>query len=385
MHASRAILLAKLLLSKQDEAPRKHWRVAPERSRTLHSDLMSRTIWTIFFITACAISSLAAKTLDIYFIDVEGGQSTLIVTPAGQSLLVDTGFAANGFNDTSNRGRDARRIVAAARTAGINRIDFLLITHFHADHDGGVVDLAKQIPIDTFVDHGEPGAEAEKGVSGTLDAFNAYAAVRATGHHLQPKPGDRLPLKGVEAMVVSSAEQTLVKAINGAGRRNASCGASEIPAQEKYENPRSTGFVLRFGSFRFLDVGDLSGKPLFALVCPNDLVGPVDAYLVAHHGGPDVADPATFAAFMPRAAVLNNGATKGGDAAVFKMLHGFPSIDTWQLHRSENPGAVNFFDERIANLDETTGHWLKLSANSDGSFRVTNGRTGAAKNYPKPQ
>jgi len=171
---------------------------------------------------------------------------------------------------------------------------------------------------------------------------------------------------------------------SGAGLRNASCGASEIPAQEIYENPRSTGFVLSFGRFRFLDVGDLTGTPLFALVCPNDLVGPVDVYLVAHHAGPDAAGPATFGAFKPRVAILNNGATKGDAAATFAMLHGLSAVDTWQLHRSKNPEAVNFADERIANLDETTGHWIKLSANADGSFRVTNGRTGARKNYPKP-
>src|SRR5215468_4256092 len=119
--------------------------------------------------------------------------------------VTSSGATANGFYDLSNRGRDPQRIIAAAKSAGIKRIDFLLITHFHADHDGGVVDLATQIPIDTFIDHGDVPAEAEQGVYGTLDAFNAYAAVRAKGHHLQPKPGDRLPLKGVEALVVSSA------------------------------------------------------------------------------------------------------------------------------------------------------------------------------------
>src|SRR6059036_1887013 len=112
-------------------------------------------------ITLFAVAAMAAKTLDIYFIDVEGGQSTLIVTPRGESLLVDTGFAANGFNDTSNRGRDPRRIIAAVQDAGLKRIDYLLITHFHADHDGGVVDVAAQIPIDTFIDHGGVPAEAK--------------------------------------------------------------------------------------------------------------------------------------------------------------------------------------------------------------------------------
>jgi competence protein ComEC len=345
---------------------------------------MFKGILIVLMIAACVITAQAARTLDIYFIDVEGGQSTLIVTPSGQSLLVDTGFTGKGFNDASNRGRDPRRILSVVRSAGLKKIDFVLITHFHEDHDGGVPDLAKEIPIDTFIDHGNVPAEAERNVVGTLAAFDAYAAVRAKGHHLQPKPGDRLPLKDVAAFVVSSAGETLVEPLEGAGHRNTACGASEIPAQEIYENPRSTGFVLSFGKFRFLDVGDLSGKPLFSLVCPNDLVGPVDVYLVAHHGGPDAADPATFAAFKPRVAIMNNGATKGGAAETFAMLHGLSAVDTWQLHSSQNPGVVNFSGERIANLDETAGHWIKVSANADGSFRVTNGRTGASKNYPKP-
>ncbi len=336
-------------------------------------------------LTLALIAAPAAKPLDIYFIDVEGGQSTLIVTPAGESLLVDAGFAGAGtFRSESGdplRSRDARRIVAAAREAGVTRIDYLLITHFHADHDGGVAELAQQLPIRTFIDHGSVPAEAEQNVAGTLAAFNAYAAVRAKGRHLEPAPGDPLPLKQVNAAVVSAAGSTLSKPLRGAGARNAACGSSALPAQEPNENPRSTGFLLQFGTFRFLDVGDLTGPPLFALACPNDLIGPVDVYLVAHHGGVDAADLATFAAFKPRTAVINNGATKGGAPEIFSALRAAGVEDVWQLHRSQNRGAQNFGDDRIANLDETTAHWIKVSANADGSFRVTNGRTGATKTY----
>ena len=139
-----------------------------------------------------AATATAAKTLDIYFIDVEGGQSTLIVTPEGQALLVDTGFAGNGFNDKSNRGRDAGRIIAASRDAGVKRIDYLLTTHFHGDHAGGVTDVAAQIPIDTFIDHGAPAPETDRDSIGTRDTFEAYAAARAKGRrHIDAKPGDR--------------------------------------------------------------------------------------------------------------------------------------------------------------------------------------------------
>ena len=321
----------------------------------------------------------ARDTLDIYFIDVEGGQSTLLVTPAGDSLLVDTGYP--GFD-----GRDPTRILAAARDAGVTRIDYLLITHFHTDHDGGVVDLARQIPIRTFIDHGGllPTGDAEKDSRwpGYVALLNAYIPVRAKGKHLEPKPGDRLPLKGVDVVFVSSAAATIAKPVQGAGQPNPACEASAPPAQDPYENPRSTGFQLRFGTFRFIDLGDLSGPPLFALLCPSSLLGPADLYLVPHHGGPDVSYPATFAAVHPLVAIVNNGATKGGSPEVFAGLRRARGLhDVWQLHRSENQGAENFADDRIANLDEATGHWIKASANRDGSFTVTNGRTGVTKSY----
>jgi len=327
---------------------------------------------------------MTAKTLDIYFIDVEGGQSTLIVTPRGESLLVDTGFAANGFDDTSNRGRDAQRIVAVVRAAGLKRIDYLLTTHFHADHDGGVTDVMAQIPIETFIDHDNVLPEAEQGSPGTLEAFRAYAAARAKARrHIIAKAGDRLPLKHMHAVIVSSAGKVIDKPILGPPKPNAVCAPSPMAAQDIYENPRSTGFVLQFGKFRFLDAGDLTGKPLFDLVCPLNLIGEVDAYLVAHHGGPDAADPATFAGFNPRIVLLNNGSTKGGAADMFRLLHRLTGFDVWQLHRSLNADSENFADERIANLDEATSHWIKLSANADGSFRVTNARTGIVLQYRK--
>jgi len=331
-------------------------------------------------------SAAARGTLDIYFIDVEGGQSTLVVTPAGQTLLVDTGFPSDGtfasIPGDPRKARDANRILAAARAAGVTRIDNLLTTHFHADHDGGVVELAQLMPIRTFIDHESPDPQAEAGVAGTTAAFERYAAVRAKGRHLVPKPGDRIPLKGVEAVVVSSAGATLQKPFAGAGGANPVCGATPPPAQEKIENPRSTGFRLRFGRFTFLDVGDLSGSPLFALVCPNNLIGPTDVYLVAHHGGLDAADPATFGALAPRVAIVNNGVTKGGAPELLAALHQARGLeDAWQLHRSAASGPQNYPDDHIANLDESTAHWIKVSAKEDGSFTVTNGRTGVTKRY----
>lgn len=328
-----------------------------------------------------------SATLDIYFIDVEGGQSTLIVTPAGESLLIDAGFPGNGtFASKASdpaMARDPQRIMTAVRAAGLTRIDYLLLTHFHADHDGGVAELAQLIPIGTFIDHAAPLPEAEAGVPGTQAIYDAYVTLRARGAHLEPRPGDRLPLKGVEAIVLSSAGSIIGGSLAGAGAVNRACVGTGVPAQEKTENPRSTGVLLAFGQFRFLDVGDLSGPPLFALTCPNNRIGEADVYLVAHHGGADASDSALYAAVKPRVAIFNNGPRKGAQAETFATLRAYPAIALWQLHRSLNTGAQNMPDERIANLDESTSAWLKLSARADGSFTITNGRTGLTTNYPR--
>jgi competence protein ComEC len=352
------------------------------------SRAMVRKSLLAFFLLSGIASVGAAQELQIYFIDVEGGQSTLIVTPSHQSLLVDAGFASDGRFDSkpgdAHNARDASRIAAVASAAGLKQIDFLLITHFHGDHDGGVAELAQLIPIRTFVDHG--GLDDPGTVVGTVEAFDVYSVVRAKGKHIEAKPGDQLPLKGVRLTIVSSARKTLSSPLPGAGARNPRCNSLAIPAQEKAENPRSTGFRLDFGQFRFSDLGDLSGDPLWSLFCPTDLLGPLDVYLLPHHGGPDAANPATLGNILPRAVAINNGATKGGVAETFAALHDVsPNPDVWQLHRSVNPGAINFADEHIANLDESTSYWIQVTAKLDGSFRVTNARTGLTKSYAPHQ
>ena len=341
------------------------------------------------FESVSAAPAPGTRSLAIYFIDVEGGQSTLVVTPDRHSLLIDTGFAGDGagFHPGEPRqARDANRIVAAARDAGITQIDYLVITHFHTDHDGGVRELAQLLPIKTFVDHGGPSAGVANAGVEQNDAFVVYSAVRSGSAHLQPKPGEHLPLKDVVVTVVSSAGATLAKPLMRvrAGRTNEACQDRAPPPRDPNENPRSTGVVVSYGKFRFLDVGDLSGQPLFDLVCPKDMVGPVDAYLVAHHGGPDVADLATFAAFRPRVAIMNNGLKKGGALVTYQALHRVPGLeDVWQLHLSAEAGTSNFPAKTVANLDESTADWIKLVAKSDGSFRVFNQRTGESKEYAR--
>jgi competence protein ComEC len=349
-----------------------------------------RSVLLGLLLVSAARAGAPAEELQIYFIDVEGGQSTLIVTPAGEALLVDAGFGGAG-TITSRPGdpataRDPNRIRAAMRDAGVERIDYLLITHFHRDHMGGVPELAQLVPIGTFIDHGSaypPEDRAKPGLVDALDAaaYDDYLPVRARGRHLLPQPGDRLPLKRVEVTVVSADRKTLPGPLPGAGARNAACAskamATSYPGDE---NTRSNGFVLAFGKFRFLDVGDLNDQPLYDLICPENRIGLVDLYLVPHHGNTGASDPATLAAFQPRAAVVNNAPRKGGRTPTLKMLHETAGVDAWQLHVSAEAGENNAPPERIANLEDTA-HWLKVRAKADGSFTLTNGRTGATKHY----
>lgn len=343
-----------------------------------------RVVVVAAFAAACVLPLSAAQTLRIYFIDTEGGQSTLVVTPAGQSMLIDTGFPGVGtFSSTPgdpSQARDANRIAAAARDAGVSRIDVLVVSHAHADHIGGVTELAALMPIATFVDNGGPLPEAEA-VAGTLQAFKWYEAVRARGQHILAAPGKRLPLQGIDVRVVSAGGKTLAAPLKGAGQPNAACTSATAP-QEPTENPRSVAVVLQFGQFRYFDPGDLTGEPLFELTCPTNLVGRVDVYRVAHHGGADAADPATFDALRPRAAIVINGPMKGGAPNLLAELRKHSDMDGWQLHHSLLPGAEDVDAARIANLDTSTAHWLLLTATADGTFSITNPRTGATKSYP---
>ncbi len=323
-----------------------------------------------------------ATTLDIYFIDVEGGQSTLIVTPTGESLLIDAGYGrriGRGQDTSDTLARDPERILAATRAAHVDHIDYLLITHFHPDHAGGVPELASKIPIGTFIDYGAP-LGTDRMATGV---YRTYEPARASHPHLVPAPGDRLPIRGIDADIVSVDGLVLSKPIEGAGQENAACSTVEDQEPDGTENFRSLGVRIQFGAFRFLDLGDLMGNTLASTVCPRNLLGEADAYLVPHHGDYDANVPAVLAAVKPRVAIMNNGATKGGDPASFATLHRQPELeDVWQLHASNRQGAANSPDQFIANVDDgQTSHWIKLTATSNGDFTIVNGRTGFTKTY----
>jgi competence protein ComEC len=334
-------------------------------------------------LTMSIAGGAAGRALDIYFIDVEGGQSTLIVTPAGQSLLIDAGYP-------DRDGRDPDRIMAAMRDAKVSRIDYLLITHMHEDHNGGAAELSRRVPVGAFVDYGAP-AETSADV---VAAFAAYsdardAAAKRGVPHLMPKPGDHLALSGLEVTVVSADGATISEPLREAGQPNAACSEFETRPFATRENPRSVGVHLRYGRFRFLDLGDLVGPTLLHLVCPNNLVGAIDAYLITHHANADASVAPVLAALRPRVAVANNGAYKGGSPPTWAALHQHDEIESvWALHKSLIDGSVNFPDAFIANLEfgaNDRADWIKLQASEDGSFSVTNGRTGWTKRYDAKQ
>jgi competence protein ComEC len=314
----------------------------------------------------------AAKTLDVYFVDVEGGQATLIVTPSKESLLVDTGWP--GFN-----GRDAGRIKAAAKAAGVKQIDYLVLTHYHTDHAGGISQLLDVLPVKNFVDHG-PNRETGKG-AGELTA--SWDKAVATGKHLVVKPGDKLPLKGVDVQVVAADGNVISSPVTGAGAANSFCAANTFP-EDKTENARSTGIVITYGKFRMIDLGDLTSQKELEMVCPSNRLGKVDLYLTTHHGTNTSNAKAIVHALSPRVAIMNNGAKKGGSPESWQIVRSSPGLeDLWQLHFAVAGGKDNnSADSFIANIDEACeGKFLKASAMADGSFTVVNSRNKYQKSY----
>ena len=317
-----------------------------------------------------------AQNLEIYWVDAEGGAATLIVAPGGESLLVDTGNS--GPDD-----RDAKRIFAATQKAGLKKIDILLTTHFHRDHTGGMAALAKMIPIEMFMDHG-PSAELSR--PRVAQEYKAYEDL-TSGKRRILKPGDSIPLKGVNIEVVVSAGQAITKPMKGAGAANPACADFKpIPPDTDPDNDQSVGFVLQYGKFRFLDLGDLTWNYEQKLVCPSNLIGKIDLYQTTHHGIDRSNSPQIVWAIQPTVAVMNDGPMKGGPPSVFETLRKSSGLeDIWQVHLAlETPKEMNTGEQMIANTEPTaqcTGNMLKASVDSKGQFTITNLRNGRHKTY----
>jgi beta-lactamase superfamily II metal-dependent hydrolase len=317
------------------------------------------------------------ESLAIYFIDVEGGQATLFVSPSGQSMLVDAGWP--GFD-----GRDAKRIVAAAKQAGVKKIDYVVVTHYHADHVGGVPDLARRIRIGAFVDHGANQEDSDV----TRKDFAAYQSVVAHAKRTVVKPGDIIPVEGLTVSVLTAAGERISTPLAGAGTENPLCASAPEAPDDATENARSVGVLVTYGVFRVLDLGDLSKKKELELVCPNNLIGTVDLLVVSHHGSDQSSTQALVHAVHPRVAVMDNGARKGGSPEVWQTVHTSPGLeDLWQLHTAVEGGTEhNVREDYIANTGEGAedhGYGIKVVANWDGTFSVVNARNGKEKTYRK--
>jgi competence protein ComEC len=339
---------------------------------------MIRSLMAGLALAAFAGAAGAARTnLEIYYIDVEGGAATLIVSPSGDSLLVDSGWRRDD-------NRDAKRIYqTATKQAGLKKIDYFLITHFHMDHIGGLAALAKMIPIGKYMDHGD-----RVETSGGADAANwaAYQALATPGKRIILKAGDRLPVRGVETVVVASNGSVISHPVNGGGPNPALCQDAKLKQNDPGENARSVGFLLTFGKFRFLDLGDLTWNKENELACPQNLVGKIDLLQVTHHGMDMSGAPQHIWAIQPQVAIENNGPRKGGTPAVFEVLQKSSGIeDIWQVHRALAADAAhNTSDALTANLDpedRCQGYGLKVTVEPDGRYTVTNGRTGFSKSY----
>jgi beta-lactamase superfamily II metal-dependent hydrolase len=319
----------------------------------------------------------AQAPLQVYFIDVEGGQSTLFVTPDHHSLLIDTGWP-------DKNGRDADRIVAAAHQAGLEHIDDVLITHFHEDHVGGVPQLLARIPVGTLIDHGVNREDSEPGTHAVYAAYQKVLASRGAPKRIVAQLGQMLPVPGLEVQVVSVDGQLLQKPLPGAGAPNPACAQTEVRPADQTENARSLGVVIHYGKATIVDLGDLTWDKERPLMCPNNLLGHADVYIVSHHGWDHSGSPALVYGLAPRLAIMDNGATKGGSPAAWKTIESSPGLEAlWQLHYAEAGGAAtNVPDERIANIKGgSEGNYLKLSVGKDGSLSIYNSRTGMSKSY----
>ncbi len=345
-----------------------------------------------------AAQSRTSKSLEVYVIDVEGGNATLFVSPSGESLLIDTGNAG------AAAARDAGRIMAAIKDAGLQQIDHLIVTHWHADHFGGLAELASHITIREFIDHGpnvQPGAVADEFLQKT------YPPLYAKAKHTVVKAGDKIPMAGLDVQVVTSAGETIKTPLPGAGGLNPYC-ANFKPGENNAEDPQSVGTYIAFGKFRTIHLGDLTKNKEFELMCPSNRIGTVDVLLGLHHGQASSNSEVLVYALRPRVAVMNNGTRKGGEPEVMKTVHSSPDLeDLWQMHFSLLSGQeytvpgmfiANTVDEQQPAIPiaptpppgpdaapppahNGTAYWIKVSAQQDGSFTVTNMRNGFSKTY----
>ena len=354
----------------------------------------------------------AADTLDIYYIDVEGGKALIVQNPSGQAMLIDGGMA--GFTmpagmrnrapqrrgpAAEGRGpapqaqrrrpamdpdRDVNRVSAAAKAAGVTKFDVTLVTHYDIDHVGNIPNIAKRFPLGLLVDHGPLLPNPNFNPINRM-AADAYVQFLPGHKRMIVKPGDIIPFEDVKITVVTSNEEVLTEPMEGAGQPNEFCPATLPERVQADDNGASIGTIWEFGEFRMADFADLLQWAEMKLMCPNNPIGTVDLFMLSHHGLAASNSAALVHALQPKATITDNGERKGIAPEVVQVLRSAPSKpDVWQLHLSTTAGEGNNAPEDfLANLSQENceGHWIKVSARRDGSFTITNSRNNFSKTY----
>ena len=335
---------------------------------------------SLLVLLICGYPTLNAQgqqgSLDIYWIDVDGGAATLIVTPERQSVLMDAGY---DLPDDAH----AKRIVAAMTDAGISRLDYFIASHFHRDHVGGAASLAELVEIGEFIDHGESVEQETERGRPAWEGYQTAVKMASRPYSSAVRPLDVLPLRGVELTIVSSNLMVPREPLDPQGP-NALCGDADPGPEDAGENARSVGYVLSFGEFQFLNLGDLTFHGQHALACPENLIGVVDLLQVPHHGN-DIA-PQLMGALKATVAVSSNGARKGGSPEGYDAVIVSPEIEgLWQSHQALGTDDEHNTDPTmIANLTEENdaGHWIKASVQPDSlSYTLTNSRNQFSRSY----
>jgi beta-lactamase superfamily II metal-dependent hydrolase len=338
---------------------------------------LAAALIAVAFVATPFAQTPASKGLTVYVIDTEGGKAALWITPSGQTVLEDSGNPG---------GRDTDRLMEAIKDAGVTKIDYLISTHYHVDHIGGVQELAKRIPIGTFVDHG-PTVEEREQVQGFQAA---YKELYDKAKHMVVKPGDKLPLTGVDWLIVTAGGDVLKKPLPGAGKPNPECASfqpKDITTDP--ENAQSVGSLVTFGQFRAIDLADLLWNKEHELMCPNNPIGTVDLFMVSHHGLDASNSPQLIHGITPRVAVMQNGTRKGAGTEAMPTMRTSPGLeDIWQLHWSYGAGIEqNSAGVFIANVDDNQTIAGVLTApprggGPGGSGRGAGGGQGAPAGAP---